>query len=57
MTLPFDISRCDGQEAAPICRQCRRREPGDTNFQWYVVPAVENGECENFIDSKSDIGE
>lgn len=51
MTLPFDISRCDGQEGEPICQQCRRREPGDQNFQWYVVPAMENGECENFIDA------
>lgn len=49
MTLPFDIARCPGTEAE-VCRDCRRREPGDV-IQWKIMPPVEfEGECKDKIE-------
>lgn len=51
MTLPYDIARCFGT-TDELCKKCRRREPGDPVVQWYVNPAIEGGQCENFIEIK-----
>jgi hypothetical protein len=47
MTLPFDIARCAGT-TAPLCQQCRRREPGD-KYQWHVGAEIVGSSCRNYI--------
>lgn len=48
MTLPHDISRCEGTRAK-LCQTCRRREPGGKP-QWYIVPHVDrSGRCPDYI--------
>jgi hypothetical protein len=48
MTLPYDIARCEGKNV-PLCRRCRRREPGNPTCQSIILPALTVDGCENFI--------
>ena len=49
-TLPSDISRCQGEDKAKCCKNCRRREPGIGNYQVYTdIEPDSNGNCENQI--------
>ena len=50
MNLPFDIARCGGT-TAPLCQQCRRREPGRDYWQTYIEPKWNTAGCENYIGS------
>ena len=36
--LPYDYARCAGFEDNPVCVDCRRREPGRSVYQSYLVP-------------------
>lgn len=46
--LPFDIARCPGN-GSPICEQCRRREPGKSDWQSYIAPQATDDVCDNVI--------
>jgi predicted Fe-S protein YdhL (DUF1289 family) len=50
MTLPYDIARCPGT-THQACFGCRRREPGNIQWQSYILPAIDvmTGECQNII--------
>lgn len=43
-TLPFDIARCFGATDT-ACQDCRRREPGREDWQAYIAPLAQDGEC------------
>jgi hypothetical protein len=47
--LPYDKARCHGIDRAPICSDCRRKEPGDPVRQVYVYPPVCWRDCEFYI--------
>jgi len=48
--LPSDISRCQGEENAKCCQNCRRREPGVGTYQVYAdIEPDSNGNCEHQI--------
>lgn len=54
--LPFDVARCQGKNA-PLCRKCRRREPGRQTEQNMIAPALTLDGCENFIGHSSFLDE
>lgn len=50
MTLPYDIARCPGT-THQNCIDCRRREPGRTEWQSVIEPAIWiDGVCKNKIE-------
>lgn len=50
MTLSTDIARCPGITHA-ACLECRRREPGDPDWQVYISPPIDmlTGKCVQHI--------
>ena len=52
--LPYDIARCSGTDAA-LCRMCRRREPGNIQWQGYIAPAYDDVTgCEHLIETEGE---
>lgn len=47
MSLSYDIHRCSGNGQA-VCKNCRRREPGDPVQQWAISPAANECGCVDY---------
>lgn len=50
MNLPYDVARCFGTDA-PLCRTCRRTEPGRGVWQVYTIARIDRSArtCPNHI--------
>lgn len=58
MTLPYDVARCFGTDV-PLCRSCRRTEPGRDVWQVYTLARIDRiaRACPNYIDTDAKLSD